>query len=393
MPDPFFPKDEFEDRYQRLRERMALAQLDAVVAYAPGNQFWLTGCQGFVLNSRETSFGFDTLFPKIVVPAVGDPVLIGLCICAEAYAQQTHVTDIRTFVPPVWERRSELMHAALNQIDCPHQRIGIDIGEYSTITPAELNLLKGHLPDLEFVDSSGLFQDLRAIKSAREQHCLREAARIQVDAFKLLRERVHAGMSETEVLSELVRCQTEAGSMEPTVTIAWSQPGYAFFRAPRQDRKLERGDFLWMDGGAAYQGYCSDIDEVFVVGPPTAEHIEVFAAMDEVYREGLKFWIPGCTALEIAADTLEMLKRFGASNALDPEIFVGHGVGYEIVEAPVFSSWSPPEMRLQAGMVICPEWYNDTPYGAMLYEETFLVGAERLEPLADFDKGLQEIPV
>ena len=131
---------------------------------------------------------------------------------------------------------------------------------------------------------------------------------------------------------------------------------------------------------------------MFVVGPPTSEHIEVFEAMDEVYREGLEFWIPGRTALEIAQDTLDMLKRFGAKNALDPEIFVGHGVGYEIVEAPVFSSWSAPDLRLQKDMVICPEWYNDTPYGAMLYEETFLVSAEGLEPLADFDKRLREIP-
>ena len=392
MSRPFFPQEEFENRYRFLRVRMEQMQLDAVVAYAPGNQFWLTGCQGFVLNSRETSFGFDTLFPKIVLPAEGDPVLIGLRICADAYAHDSHVADIRTFVPPVWQRRSELMHEALSQVDKRYQRIGIDVGEYSTITPSEMNMLKEHLPDIEFIDSAPMFQDLRAIKSAREQHCLREAARIQVEAFKLLRERIHAGMSETDVLSELVRCQYEAGSMEPTVTIAWSHPGYQFFRAPWSDRKLERGDFLWMDGGAAFQGYCSDIDEVFVVGPPTSEHIEVFEAMDEVYREGLEFWIPGRTALEIAQDTLDMLKRFGAKNALDPEIFVGHGVGYEIVEAPVFSSWSAPDLRLQKDMVICPEWYNDMPYGAMLYEETFLVSAEGLEPLADFDKRLREIP-
>ena len=392
MSGPFFPKEEFDTRYRLLRERMEIMQLDAVLAYAPGNQFWLTGCQGFVLNSRETSFGFDTLFPKIVLPAEGDPVLIGLRICADAYAHDSHVADIRTFVPPVWQRRSELMHEALNQVDKRYQRIGIDVGEYSTITPSELNMLKEKLPDIEFVDSAPMFQDLRVIKSPREQDCLREAARIQVEAFRLLRERVHAGMSETDVLSELVRCQNEAGSMEPTVTIAWSHPGYQFFRAPWSDRRLERGDFLWMDGGACYQGYCSDIDEVFVVGPPTSEHIGVFEAMDEVYREGLKFWIPGRVGLDVAQDTLDMLKRFGAKNALDPEIFVGHGVGYEIVEAPVFSSWSAPELRLQENMVICPEWYNDTPYGAMLYEEMFLVKAEGLEPLADFDKGLREIP-
>lgn len=393
MAGPIFPREEFDTRYQLIRDRMEPLQLDAVVAYSPGNQFWLTGCVGLVISSHETTFGFDTLYPKVVLPAEGDPTLIGLRICAEAYAQETHIADIRTFIPPVWERRSELMHNTLSQVDRRHRRIGIDVGEYSTITPAEFTMLKERLPDTEFVDVSPLFQDLRAIKSVREQACLREATRIQVEAFKLLRQRIHAGMSETEVLSELVRCQTEAGSSEPSVTIAWSNPGYAFFRAPWSDRKLQQGDFLWVDGGATYHGYCSDIDEVFVVGRPTSEHVELFESLEQVYREELKLWTPGRPALEIAQGTLEILHRFGASNALDPEIFVGHGLGYEVVEAPVFASWSPPELRLQEGMVVCPEWYNQTPYGAMLYEETFLVGRDRLEPLADYESGLWEIPL
>jgi Xaa-Pro aminopeptidase len=392
MAERAFPKEEFEARYRRLRDWMAQSRLDAVVACSPGNQFWLTGCVGLIVSSHETTFAYDTLYPKIVLPAAGDPTLIGLRICADAYAQETHISDIRTFVPPVWERRSALMQHVLRGVDRHHGRVGIDTGEYSTITPAEFKMLKERLPELEFVDVTPTFQELRAIKSIREQACLREAAHIQVEAFRLLRQRIHAGMSETAVLAELARCQVEAGSSETAVSIAWSYPGYAFFRAPWKDRKLQRGDFLWVDGGAVVHGYCSDIDEVFVVGRPTAEHIELFESLEAVYRDGLKLWKTGRKALDIARDTLEVLRRHGASNALDPEIFVGHSLGYEIVESPVFASWSPPELRLQEGMVVCPEWYNQTPYGAMLYEETYLANTEGLEPLVQFDRQLVEIP-
>lgn len=393
MAERALPKEEFEDRYKRLRSRMAQAKLDAVLACSPGNQFWLTGCVGLIVSSHETTFGYDTLYPKIVLPAEGDPTLIGLRICAEAYAQETYITDIRTFVPPVWERRSGLMQEALSGVQRRHGRVGIDTGEYSTITPSEFKMLRERMPETEFVEASPIFQELRAIKSPREQACLREAAQIQLQAFDLLRRRIHAGMSETEILAELTRCQVEAGSSETAVSIAWSNPGYAFFRAPWKDRKLQRGDFLWIDGGAVVHGYCSDIDEVFVVGKPTAEHIDLFKALERDYREGLTFWKTGRTALEISRDTLEMLRRNGTKNALDPEIFVGHNIGYEIVEAPVFSSWSAPEVRLQEGMVLCPEWYNQTPYGAMLYEETYLVNKDGLEPLVPFHPQLGEIPV
>ena len=46
MAGPIFPREEFDTRYQLVRDRMEPLRLDAVVAYSPGNQFWLTGCVG-----------------------------------------------------------------------------------------------------------------------------------------------------------------------------------------------------------------------------------------------------------------------------------------------------------------------------------------------------------
>jgi Xaa-Pro aminopeptidase len=88
MAERALPKEEFEDRYRRLRERMVGANLDAVLACSPGTQFWLTGCVGLRVSIHESTFGYDTLYPKIVLPAEGEPTLIGLRICAEAYAQE-----------------------------------------------------------------------------------------------------------------------------------------------------------------------------------------------------------------------------------------------------------------------------------------------------------------
>jgi len=41
MAEPIFPKTEFEQRWARARERMGRSGLRALVAYSPGNQFWL----------------------------------------------------------------------------------------------------------------------------------------------------------------------------------------------------------------------------------------------------------------------------------------------------------------------------------------------------------------
>jgi Xaa-Pro aminopeptidase len=44
--EPVFQKSEFESRYERAWVAMGEAGLDAIVAYNPGNQFWLSGYMG-----------------------------------------------------------------------------------------------------------------------------------------------------------------------------------------------------------------------------------------------------------------------------------------------------------------------------------------------------------
>jgi Xaa-Pro aminopeptidase len=45
MAEPIFPKSEFDQRYERARELMAQAGLQAIIGYSPGNQFWLSGLE------------------------------------------------------------------------------------------------------------------------------------------------------------------------------------------------------------------------------------------------------------------------------------------------------------------------------------------------------------
>ncbi len=50
-----------------------------------------------------------------------------------------------------------------------------------------------------------------------------------------------------------------------------------------------------------------------------------------------------------------------------------------------------PDLLLEPGMVIAPEWFIETPYGLILFEENFLVGESGLERLTDFPSKLQVI--
>src|SRR6516225_9626399 len=137
MPDPVFPKAEFEARWARARERMDRSGLRALIAYSPGNQFWITGFTGASGARRMSEYSQQLMFPKAVLPLEGEPALTGLRLTADAYAAETHVRDIRPVVAPLNERPAMIKHI-LDGSGVRAGRVGIDLGALAAITPGEL---------------------------------------------------------------------------------------------------------------------------------------------------------------------------------------------------------------------------------------------------------------
>jgi len=187
-----------------------------------------------------------------------------------------------------------------------------------------------------------------------------------------------------------MQCQAEAGATEVGIAMPWTHPGYTFFRAQYPDRLMEPGDFQWIDGGALYRGYCSDYDIIIAYGEPSAKQIKAFDDMGRVYRDALEFWTPGRRIKDIAEDVRKVVKAHKQIDPLDGH-FIGHNLGYEMVERPWFGVASPDDLTLQKNMVIAPEWFIKTPFGPMLFEENFLVTDHGLERLTDFPSKLQVI--
>lgn len=388
--EPVFSRHEFQSRYQRAWQKMEEAGLDALVAYSAGNQFWLSGYLGSLSAKRFPEFSHDVLFPKVVLPRGGDPTIVGFQMPAETFANETHITDIRPVGVPVEETRPAAIRGVIQGLGCEHGRVGVDFGAFGSIKVNEFETLRAALPSVEFVDASDLFYRLRMIKTAAEVSCLKTAVEIQNHAFRKFVRRIGRGISETELMFTMFQCQAEAGASEVGIAMPWTHPGYTFFRTQYPDRLMEPGDFQWFDGGAFHKGYCSDYDIMLVWGEPSADQIKVFDGMRAIYREALDFWKPGRAIAEIALDVSKVIAAHGAVDPLGGQ-FTGHNLGYEMVEKPWFGVGAPTDLLLEENMVVAPEWFIETPYGPILFEENFLVGAEGLERLTDFPSKLQVI--
>ena len=117
------------------------------------------------------------------------------------------------------------------------------------------------------------------------------------------------------------------------------------------DKAVEAGDFLTMDFGCIYNGYCSDMTRTVAVGQVSEEMERVYDAVLRAQAAGIAVAKAGVSGAEIHAAGEAVLAEAGYG------AFFGHGFGHslgvEIHESPnAAPGWTAP---LPAGTVLSAE--------------------------------------
>ena len=114
------------------------------------------------------------------------------------------------------------------------------------------------------------------------------------------------------------------------------------------DRK---GEFVTMDFGCVYGGYCSDMTRTVCVGQPTEEMRQVYEVVLSAQLAGIAAARAGVTGAEIDGAAREVIRQAGYGEFFGHSF--GHGVGVEIHESPNASPANDKPMA--AGSVISAE--------------------------------------
>ena len=112
----------------------------------------------------------------------------------------------------------------------------------------------------------------RAVKEEWELDLMRKSQAITDKAFAEVLTKIKAGMTEKELQAELIYCLYKNGgenlSFDPIVV---SGPNTSLPHGVAGDRVLQEGDFITLDFGVLYGGYCSDMTRTVALGYAT-EH-------------------------------------------------------------------------------------------------------------------------
>ena len=217
----------------------------------------------------------------------------------------------------------------------------------------------------KFVSSEKILQKIRSIKTPKEIDTIREAIRITQEIYDVVFSKLKVGMTEYQVgeifLEEMSRRGVvEAGSKELVMPIVMKER--IAHRAPG-NAVLQKGDFLIMDFGIDFQGYCSDIARTVYFlkdGETKAPKAiqEKFDAAHEAITRASQAIHPGVIGYEVDQVAREYLLSVGM-----PEIT--HATGHQL-----------GQFEHDGGAMFAPRWerYGNAPYG--MIEENMVLTLE-----------------
>ncbi len=173
----------------------------------------------------------------------------------------------------------------------------------------------------------------RAVKEEWELERMRKAQEITDLAFTEVLKRIQPGMTEKQLQAELIYCLYKNGgdglAFDPIVV---SGPNTSLPHGVAGDRQICPGDFVTLDFGALYQGYCADMTRTVAVGYVTEEMQKVYDTVLAAQLAGINATKAGVAGKDVDAAARQVIADAGYGQYFGHGY--GHSIGMECHEAP-----------------------------------------------------------
>lgn len=261
----------------------------------------------------------------------------------------------------------------VNDDNSYHSRLNDAISEFGV---KELGYEENYLTMQEFMEyeknlnvklvpMNAKISGFRVMKEQWELELMKTAQGIADKTFTELLGKIKVGMTEKELAAELIygllKNGAEGLSFDPIVV---SGPNSSLPHGVPGDRKLQEGDFVTMDFGVLYKGYCSDMTRTVALGYATEEMKKVYNTVLEAQLAGIAATKAGVSGKEIDAAARKVIADAGYGEYFGHGY--GHSLGLEIHEAPYCNSRNAEPMPLHAVASAEPGIYLPGKFGVRI---------------------------
>lgn len=230
--------------------------------------------------------------------------------------------------------------------------------EEDNLTYGFFDKLRAKAPDKQFINAQSKINAQRRVKDKAELELIAHAEEIGSKAFLHMLDFMHVGQTEREIALELeIYMKKQGASGLSFETIAASGVRSSMPHGVASDKEVERGDFLTLDFGCVYNGYCSDMTRTVVFGTPNSRQREIYDVVLNAQNAAINGIYAGISCRAADKIARDMIKEAGFGNHFGHAL--GHSVGIEIHEKPCFSPKSRDDLENGNVLSVEPGIYID----------------------------------
>lgn len=355
-------------RVKKLQEKISKLGLDGLIIGSRANRQYLSGFTGsnatLILSLKEAPF-IVTDFRYLEQADKQCPQFVKV--------DQGKVGHLKAVITKVRELGLKKVGFEANHVSYK---------DYKTLTKEG--------SDIEWIETEQLIETMRQVKDKEELEKLAKAESIGDLAFQkiipFIENHWKEGLTENAIALEIERIMRQNGASGISFdTIVAAGAKSSLPHAEPSDALLKKGDFVVMDFGCIYEGYCSDMTRTVVIGETSEKQKEIYDIVLKAQKCALEGMKAGMTGCEIDALARDDITKAGYGDYFGHSL--GHSVGLEIHEEPRCSATS--KQKIEANMVVTVEPGIYIPdFGGVRIEDMVVVTETGIKNLTHSPKEL-----
>jgi len=320
---PAFEKEEYGIRISKVRKSMDEKNIEVLIVTDPSNMAWLTGYDGWSFYVHQC----------VVLSLEGEPFWYGRGMDTNGakltvFMQHENIIGYPDdYVQNPEKHPMDYLSEILTEKNCAKKTIGVEKDNYY-FSASCMESLQRNLVQANFVDSTGLVNWQRTVKSPRELEFMRKAARIVEKMHARIFEVMEPGMRKNDLVAEIYHSGitgTEDGGGDYAAIVPMTPTG-ADASAPHltwDDQPIPNNSGTFFEIAGCYRRYHCPLSRTIYLGQPPQKYLDVEKAVLEGIEAGLEAAKPGNFAEDIEAAWRKTIAKYG----YEKESRCGYAIG------------------------------------------------------------------
>ena len=320
---PAFEKEEYEIRISKVRKSMDEKNIEVLIVTDPSNMAWLTGYDGWSFYVHQC----------VVLSLEGEPFWYGRGMDANGakltvFMQHENIIGYPDdYVQNPEKHPMDYLSEILTEKNWAQKTIGVEKDNYY-FSASCLESLQRNLVQANFVDSTGLVNWQRTVKSPRELEFMRKAARIVEKMHARIFEVMEPGMRKNDLVAEIyhsgiIGAEDAGGDYAAIVPMTPTGSDASAPHLTWDDQPIPNNSGTFFEIAGCYRRYHCPLSRTIYLGQPPQKYLDVEKAVLEGIEAGLEAAKPGNFAEDIEAAWRKTISKYG----YEKESRCGYAIG------------------------------------------------------------------